>query len=697
MRTKTLLLAGLLCGCALSVISLYGVPQGHPAHAPAAESTFNAADDPGKTLAPYFQVISGDPSAVFPLQNTDVDVKISGTVADVIVEQVYVNRSAQPIEAKYVFPASTRAAVHGLEMLTGGRVIRAKIEESKKAHATYEKAKAEHKTAALLKQERPNVFQMSVANIASGEEVRVKLHYTETVPAVDRVYEFVFPTVIGPRYSETPRDSAAGQADEWVENPVLQKPEPGADTAAAIPPCEVRVQLNAGMPVSGLQCSTHATDITFTDAASAAVRMKPGVAAGAGDRDYVLRYQLADQKVASGLLLHKGTEENFFCLTVQPPRRVQPAQIPPREYLFVVDVSGSMAGFPLDTAKTLMRELLQGMGSADTFNVMLFAGGSEMLAPSQIPATPQNITSAMQLLDRNDGRGGTRLLPALEQAFRTQAAPGRSRSVVLVTDGFVDVERASFDLVRTRLGQANFFSFGIGSSVNRFLVEGLARAGRGEPAVILEPSQAAAAARRFREYISAPVLTGVKVEFDGLNVSGVEPAAVPDVFADRPVQIFGKWSGEPKGMIRLSGMSGDGPVSVAFDVAAEAAKGLENPALRTLWARERIRTLGDYQQIQADSELQREITSLGLTYSLLTEFTSFIAVDEVVRPELANAQTVQQPGLLPQGVPTSAVSGPAPTMATVVAAAGTPGSTPEPGGVLLLSLTALMLLGSRRR
>ncbi len=638
-----------------------------------------------KTRAPYFEVLGGATSAAFPLQKTEVAVQVAGTLADVEVTQVYANRGTTTIEAKYVFPASTRAAVHGMEMKIGDRIIRAKIEEKSKALATYDNAKAEHKTAALLEQKRPNVCQMNVANIAPGEEVVVRLHYSETVAATERIYEFVFPTVVGPRYSTTPVNSAQAKEDDWVQNPYLAKQGQGNDLPAAMPPVDINVDVRAGMSMQSIKCPTHETDITFPDANTTHLTFKPGVAAQAGNRDFVLRYQLADQKVASGLLLHQGEKENFFWLTVQPPARVLPAQIPAREYLFIVDVSGSMHGFPLDTAKDLVRSLIGGLGEKDSFNVMLFAGAANVLSPTPLAANQANIELAVRLIDGQNAHGGTNLMPALEKAFALPGADQRSRSIVLITDGFVDCEKRSFDLVRNNLGQANFFAFGIGSSVNRFLIEGLAHVGRGEPFIVLEPKECAGAAKRFREYVNAPVLTDVKLEFDGFITSSIEPPSVPDVFADRPVEVFGKWTGEPKGHIRVKGLAGNEPVSFDFDVAEAFKKGAQNPALQTLWARERVRTLSDYMQVEGTSEMKREITTLGLTYELLTDYTSFVAVDETPRPQLAAAQTVTQPLPLPQGVANTAMGG------------GTAGTTPEPGGILLVLVAGGSLLIGRRR
>ena len=648
-----------------------------------------AENNDTRTLAPYFEVTGG---STFPLQKTDVAVQVAGTIADVMVTQTYANLGGTPIEARYVFPASTRAAVHGMEMNVGGRVIVAKIEEKVKAQATYDQAKSEKKTAALLEQKRPNVCQMNVANIAPGETVVVKLHYSETIAATERIYEFVFPTVVGPRYSNAKTDSAEAKDETWVQNPYLLKPATGAE-ATALPTLDLKVDVRAGMPIQSLRCTTHETDITFPDANTTHVALKPGVGGSAANRDFVLRYQLAEQKVATGFLLDQGEKENFFWLTVQPPARVLPAQIPAREYLFIVDVSGSMHGFPLDTAKQLVRGLIGGLGEKDSFNVMLFSGAANVLSPQPLAANQANIETAVRLLDGRNAGGGTELLPALEKAFQLPGDENRSRSIVLITDGFVDCEKRSFELVRNNLGRANFFAFGIGSSVNRFLIEGLAHVGRGEPFIVLEPKDCAPAAERFRKYINAPVLTDIKVECDGFVTNQVEPPSVPDVFADRPVEIFGKWTGEPKGRIRVSGLAGQERVTFDFDVAEAFAKGAHNPALPTLWARERVRTLGDYQKVQASDEQQREITTIGLTYHLLTDYTSFVAVDETPRPALAAAQTVTQPLPLPQGVSNQAVGG----SMVVTGNAGTTGTTPEPGGALLAIVAIVAVLGGRRR
>jgi Ca-activated chloride channel family protein len=659
----------------------FAVPQPHP-----------FGDGPAdKTLAPQFQVIGADANLeAFPLKATKVNATIAGVIADVTVEQTYANTGKSPIEALYVFPASTRAAVHGVEMRIGSRVIKAKIQEKKQARATYEKAKSENKTASLLEEERPNVFQMSVANILPGDEVHVTLHYSEKLASTDRVYEFNFPAVVGPRYS-----NKGGDTEKWVQNPFLAEGTKSPATFA------VSVNVNAGMPLQSLKSPSHDTArVEFANKESAKVTLDP--ANDTGNRDFVLRYQLAEAEVASGLLLHEDTDEKFFLLNVQPPARVKPEQIPARDYVFILDVSGSMNGFPVEVAKTLMRDLLTGLKPTDTFNILLFAGSNQALSVSPLTATPENIARGTSLTNFAQGSGGTELLPALKTALAMPQPDGVSRSVVVITDGFVDVEKEAFQLVRENLGRANLFAFGIGSSVNRWLIEGLAHAGQGEPFIVMDHTEAAKSATRFREYISSPVLTDISVSYEGFAAKEVQPGAFPDVFADRPIELIGKWSGKPEGRIIVKGKTGGAPYEASFDVAAESVKGLKNPALRPLWARERVRALGDDMDVSRnlrggseDSEAVREITTLGLTYELLTPYTSFVGVDETPRELLAQAKPVQQPLPLPQGVNNNAVGG-----GQIVVTTNSPvhtGAAPEPSTTGLLILAAASLLLQRRR
>jgi Ca-activated chloride channel family protein len=616
---------------------------------------------PDRTLSPYFFVEDGDPAIDrLPLKDTRVDVAIAGVIADVAVRQVYENRGARPIHARYVFPASTRAAVYGMTMTVGDVRTVATIKERARAAREFETAKREGKSASLLEQSRANVFTMKLANVLPGDTIVVELKYTELLVPTDGVYEFVYPTVVGPRYSEK-RESEAAPEDRFVKAPYTHQDE--------APRSEFHLAgvLTTGVPIQDLSSPSHQLDVR-----AAGLRTEIALADPerlSGNRDVILRYRLAGAEIAAGLLLYEGRDENFFLLMAEPPQTVPADQIPPREYIFVVDVSGSMHGYPLDTAKKLMGDLVNVLRPSDAFNIVVFADGSETFAPVSVPATRPNLARALQFIGQKDGGGGTRLQAALERAVAIQRQPSVSRSVVLVTDGFIDAESAVFDYIRGQRGDVNFFAFGIGSSVNRLLVEGVARAGRGEPFVVTQPGEAADAAMRLRRYIDTPVLTGIEVKFHGFDVYDAEPAAVPDLFASRPIVVIGKWRGAANGSIELSGRTGRGAYQTSIPVSPGNADE-RNPALRHLWARTRIADRSDFGLGTPDQARVDEITSLGLTYGLLTRYTSFVAVQELVRRTSEDADDVDQPLPLPAGVSDRAVgvmSGAEPEIAWVAA------------------------------
>jgi len=527
-----------------------------------------------RTLSPYFYVKSDDPELDrLPLKSTSVKVNVAGVIADVIVTQVYKNEGTKPLEAIYIFPASTRAAVYGMKMTIGERTITAKIRRRDEARRVYELAKRQGKSASLLEQHRPNVFQMNVANILPKDVIRVELKYTELLVPTDRVYKFVYPTVVGPRYSNQPA-AGASPSENWIENPYLRDGEP--PTYAF----DLTANLSAGLPIQEVTCPTHKVNINYEGRSFASIKLDPGEKHGA-NRDFILKYRLAGGKIESGLLLYQGEKENFFLLMMQPPNRVTEVQIPAREYIFIVDVSGSMNGFPLNISKKLLKDLIGNLRPTDRFNVLLFAGGSSVMSEQSLAATPKNIRRAINVIERQRGGGGTRLLPALKKALSLPRSEGYSRSVVIATDGYVSVEKEAFDLIRNNLGDANMFTFGIGSSVNRYIIEGMARVGMGEPYVITKPEEARKTAEEFRKLIQTPVLTRIRANFGEFEVYDVEPPNIPDVLAERPVIVFGKWRGNPRGKIQVHGITGEKPFIKEFDVSK--VKPLKaNQALRYL-------------------------------------------------------------------------------------------------------------------
>ena len=601
-----------------------------------------------KTLAPYF-VVQGDPSVdQLPLKDTQVDISVSGVIADVKVRQIYRNEGSRPINASYVFPASTRAAVYAMRMQIGNEIIIAKIKEREKAKEDFEKAKEEGKSASLLEQERPNVFSMSLANLMPQEQVEITLNYTELLIPTDNVYELVFPTVVGPRYASA-QDGNKKRDDNFVQTPYLHQ---GQESPSAL---HISTRISAGVPIYDLSCPSHQIIPQWQSQGGARFTLDDSNPFQ-GNRDFVVKYRLAGDQIASGLLLFQGTDENFFLYMAQPPARVNADAIPPREYIFVVDVSGSMDGFPLNTSKRLLKDLIGNLRPTDLFNVVLFAGDAAVLSPESLQANPQNIAKAIGLIEQQRGAGGTELLPAIKQAMALPRQEGISRSVVLVTDGYVSGEQGVFEHIRANLNQSNVFAFGIGGSVNRYLIEGVAKAGMGEPFIVENENEAGKVAAKFREYIQTPVLTDIHVRSIGFDTYEVNPLNFPDLFAQRPIILFGKWRGPITGTIELTGKTGQGDFVSRFDVSNSQPDEV-NSALRYLWARSRIAELSDYGSSDVSDEDAKQITALGLKYNLLTQFTSFIAVREVVTNPSGSAEDVKQPLPLPIHVSELAVSG----------------------------------------
>jgi Ca-activated chloride channel homolog len=593
-------------------------------------------------LSPYFFVKGSTDVESFPLLKTDVKVDIAGISSEVELTQTYKNDGKKTIEALYCFPLGTRSAIHAMRMKIGKRIIEAEIHQNDEARKIYEQAKNNGQTASLLEQKRPNVFQMNVANIMPGDIVEVTVNYTEILVPEAGVYEFIYPTVVGPRFTGESSTVDLKGKDNWTVNPYTHKGDlPSYDLG-------MTVNINPGMEVASVSSPSHRIN-TEWDNGRAKVTFADGEKKS-GNRDFVLRYSLKGKQIQTGILLYPGDKENFFVMMMEPPARPEPSMIPPREYFFIMDVSGSMDGYPVKTSKVVIRKILAGMSSRDYFNVMFFAGGSNTLFNHSMPATNNNINKAIQMINAAQGSGGTEILNALQTAFAKEKKQGMSRSFVILTDGYVSVEKGVFDLMREKMGEANFFTFGIGSSVNRYLIEGMARTGKGEPFVALNQEQGAKLADKFVDYVRAPVLTDIKVKFDGFDAYDVEPESAPDLFAERPLVVMGKYY-KAGGNIVVTGRSGSGDFKRELSVAPQMYDA-KNIALKYMWARERIARLADYSTVGVD--VKADVTALGLQYGLMTEYTSFVAVDKEVRPT-GEVVTVKQPLPLPEGVSDLAV------------------------------------------
>jgi Ca-activated chloride channel family protein len=607
----------------------------------------------------------GKPLGNCPLKHTDVTCDISGFIARVTVRQQFQNPFKEKIEAVYVFPLSQDGAVDRMTMKIGDRLIEGEIKERGEARAIYEQAKAQGKVASLLDQERPNIFTQAVANIEPGAQVNITISYSETLKWKDGEYQFAFPMVVGPRYMP---GNATGEPTTGWAPPTDQVPDANKISPPVTPEgtraghdISVAVHLDAGLPLRRLDSQQHEVTVDYANAekTKATIRLKEKQTIP--NKDFVLVYQTTTDEIADAVLTHTDQRGKFFTLVLQPPKRVRSQLIVPKEMVFTIDKSGSMMGFPIETAKKAMRLCIEGLHPNDTFNLMTFEGGVGFCFPKPVPNTDENRRKALEYLGNLQGSGGTEMMKAIHACLAGQDDPERVRVVCFMTDGYVGNDMAIIDAVQNSAGVARVFSFGIGRSVNRYLLEGMARAGRGEVHYILDEQQAAGAAERFYERVRTPVLTDIELDFGDLKVSELLPANVPDLFSSTPVVVKGQYKQGGKGVITLRGKTGEGRFERKIDVALPDDQP-ENEVLASLWARAKVEHLMNQdltaaQQGKPNPAIKEEVLGLGLRFHLMTQYTSFVAVEHKRITEGGQPKTVAVPVEMPEGVSYEGVFG----------------------------------------
>ena len=589
---------------------------------------------------------AGKPATECPLKHTDVKADITGFVARVTVTQEFRNDSERKIEAVYVFPLSQNSAVDDMTMLVGTRKVKGTIKRREEARAIYEAAKSAGHVASLLDQERPNIFTQSVANIMPGEQVKIIISYVEHLKYEDGTYEFVFPMVVGPRYIPgTPTGKVGGgwapDTDRVPDASKITPPVavPGTRAGHDI---DVQVSIDAGLPIESVKATTHEIDIQRPVNSKAVASLKDK--ATLPNKDFILRYDVAGRKIQDTLLAHRGANGGYFSLIVQPPDRPAAADISPKELVFVLDTSGSMHGFPIDKAKESMRYAIQNLNPQDTFNLITFAGDTRVLWPKPVPATQQNIQQAVQFMDSHTGSGGTEMMKAIKAALDGSGSQSSVRVVCFMTDGYVGNDAEIIREIQQH-SNARVFSFGIGSAVNRYLLDKMAEVGRGEVEYVGLNDDGSAAAKRFYERVRNPLLTDITVEWNGLPVSEVYPQRVPDLFSAKPVVLTGRYNGAASGTVRIRGNLQGRPIVRDLPVNLPAAEA-NHQVLASLWARRKV----DHLMHERGTDIQEQITQIGLNYRLMTPFTSFVAVEEMTVTDGGKPVRIDVPVEIPEGV-----------------------------------------------
>ncbi|NJO14847.1 MAG: VWA domain-containing protein [Thioploca sp.] len=588
-----------------------------------------------------------------PLQHTDVKIEVSGFVASATVTQHYQNPFDKPIEAVYTFPLPDDAAVNDMQMTIGQRTIKGIIKRKEEAKDIYEQAKRQGQRASLLEQERPNIFTQAVANIMPGDNIVITIQYVNILHYSEGSYELIFPMVVGPRY--IPGEVAMGKSGTGWSPDTNVVPDASRITPPVLKPGErtghdmaLAIDLEAGVAIHQLHSTSHVIDINEVNPHHHTIKLHP--ADTIPNKDFILRYEVAAQTPTMATIAHHQDGRGFFTLMIQPQKTVTDTQVVPRELIFIVDTSGSMQGFPIEKSKEAMRRLIQGMRSTDIFNVVRFAGDTGILWEKPQPYTSEYAAEALRYIERFSGRGGTEMQKGILEALAQPASESRLRIAFLLTDGYVgDEPRILAAIEKARRG-ARVFSLGVGSSVNRYLLNRAAEIGRGEAFYVRQDEDSSPVIDKFFQRVDRPSLAYIEIDWGKLDVYELYPSKIPDLWAGQPIQIHGRYTQGGEDTITVRGQLGTQPYEQKLSVQLPQNQP-EHEAMATIWARQKVHELMNQMVRDGQTpELIEQITQLGLSFRLMTQWTSFVAVEEKVVNIEGKSQTVVQPVELPEGV-----------------------------------------------
>ncbi len=618
---------------------------------------------------------SRDEPVALPLKHTEAHADITGHVATVHLKQRYHNPYDGRIEAVYVFPLPEHAAVNGFTMTIGARRIHGIIRPREQAEQIYYEARTRGHRAAMLTEHRPNVFTQRVANIAPREQIDIQVRYFHTLRYEDGDFEFVFPMVVGPRHNPPGTTDGIAAAPAGTTAP---SPQParltylGPDQRSGHD-IDLHVDIDAGLPIDRIECHTHRVHVDRPRSGRATVRL-------AGDdripnRDFVLRFRPAGEDVRAMMFaqppradaVERGDDEwGYFSLMLLPPDDTADLPRRPMHWTFLIDASATMNGEPLEAAKTAVVAALHQLDERDTFQIVRFGGRIEQFRPEPIRARNTNVLHAHLWVQRLSAGGGVDMVAAIEAALdvdghrhtaaaarrRDEHAAGRGRVVAILTDGLVGNEAAVLTALHEHLGEARVFSFGIGSAPNRFLIERMARLGRGAVAYVSEARRAEQAMSTFIDRASRPALTDLQLDFGDLPVRQITPQALPELYAGRPVIVSGRFRGggvEPPASITLTARRDGQSVRIDTPVRWRTDAG-RRPGLDAAWARHRIADAHDRALIEGRPVDAQLIETLAMDHALVSAWTAMVAVDGSGRPTGRYGTTLEVPVPMPAGV-----------------------------------------------
>ncbi|MES9993534.1 MAG: marine proteobacterial sortase target protein [Candidatus Thiodiazotropha sp.] len=610
---------------------------------------------PEEAVTLQLRALDGQLLQQAPLLQSDLQIDINGMIARVRVEHRFLNPSQSWMEGSYQFPLPESSAVERLRMQIGERLIEGRIEEKRVAQQIYRAAKTQGKKASLLRQQRGNIFSVSLSNIAPGEEIRVAIEFQQQVHYGNDRFELRMPLVIAPRYipgkplpiERSKSDSLAGWAantDQVMDasqiTPPVMDPRHGK-----INPLSMRIRLNAGMPLMRVDSHYHQMLETVDEQGVVHLHLVDG--AVPAERDFLLSWQPEPGSAPrSAHFTDHWQGDEYALLMIMPPVGNRVEASPMRDLIFVIDHSGSMHGPSMDQAKAALRMAIERLTKRDRFNLIAFNNRSRSLFASPQPANGDNLDRAFRFIDRLEAEGGTEMLPALEKALRERDESGRLRQVVFLTDGSVGNEKALFELIRRKLGESRLFTIGIGSAPNSLFMRRAAEYGRGSFSYIGDLSEVAQRMQTLLQKLEHPAMTDIDISWQGPGDIEIEPQRLPDLYLGEPLMISLK-GGRLRGSLVIEGNRGGGTWREVVDLIPSG----EESGLHALWARRRIAGLlaMHADELAADAKRQA-VVELALKHQLISPYTSLVAVERRnSRPDNEALKGGMMPVNLPAG------------------------------------------------
>ncbi len=589
-----------------------------------------------------------------PLEALRIEGSIVGLTARIIMRQTYVNAFDGPLEAKYIFPLPARAAVVEFKMLVNDRVIDGVLKERGEARREYREAIEAGRRASIVEEDRPDTFNMRVGNIAPGEKATIEMSMVMPLVYAGGEATLRFPLVVAPRYipGQPIGDSVGdGVAADTADVPDASRITPPTLLPGFPNPVDLEIEFivdRRAFALTNLRSSLHALTLAESEGKTV-VRVEPGERV---NRDFILRFDLAEDEVSSGLTVvpdAEGNEGTFFA-TLLPGKRQAPDR--PRDVVFVLDRSGSMGGWKMVAARRALGRMVDTLSHEDRFQVIAFDTTSERPpfgGGQLIEATNRNRYKAIEWLAKIDARGGTEMAnPIFEGLGLLDGSRNRDRALVLVTDGQVGNEDQIIRGASKRLGSTRIFTVGIDQAVNAGFLNRLADTGRGQCKLVESEDRLDEVMDRIHEAIDTPLMTELRIALEGaeLQLDTVVPERAATLFAGAPLTISGRFRDPRKVVATLRGADANGENT---EISLEPTW-IDDPRFAAVWAREQVRSLEDrYAAGETTQSLRDQIIDTSLEFGVLCRFTSFVAVDRSGDTVEGERHEVMQPVETPEG------------------------------------------------